>query len=402
MAPVPILFVSDAIGASTGLARIARDLSTRLHRHLPDLYRVATFGYGSPGSSKFGFTQYNMDGMSEWVLPTLPKVWEDFAGSEKGIIFCIWDLARLEWFSQPKHSALLNNRDYLLEFLVKAPFKRWIYPPMDATGANDKLSYPLARILVGFDRIIAYSEWAGAIIDRSLARAYGTTPSLSHGIDSSVFYERNRDFSRGLFFSITGAQHLLGKEVAPIGRDEILVGVVATNQARKDWPLAIEAFSILAKERKARLWIHTDHIERYWSFVTMLVDFGVLDQTIISVNELTDDKMAQAYSACDVTIAPGRGEGFGYPIFESLFCGTPCVHGDYGGAPGKMEDEMLVTPRGFHYEGSYPSRRPVFDAEDFVDGIRNVIGRRATVPTELDWDHVWPQWEKWFREGVEK
>ena len=91
----PILFISDSPSSSTGLGRICRDIATRVHEHLSDVYRVGVLGYGGPGSRKFGFTNYVIEGMENWVIPTLPEVCDDFFGKEKGIVFPIWDPLRL-------------------------------------------------------------------------------------------------------------------------------------------------------------------------------------------------------------------------------------------------------------------------------------------------------------------
>ena len=82
--PFPLLILSDAPSASTGLGRICRDLATRIHERMSDVCKVATLGYGGPGSCKLGFQQYMIEGMSDWVVPTLPEVWKDFADEEKG------------------------------------------------------------------------------------------------------------------------------------------------------------------------------------------------------------------------------------------------------------------------------------------------------------------------------
>lgn len=393
----PLLILSDAVSATSGLARIARDLSVRIHEHMGDIYRVGTCGYGGPGSRKFGFPQYHAE-TKDWVVLNLPEIWRDFAGEEKGILFSIWDISRLNWLANPATSEDLLDKPILKQFLLQKPFAKWLYPPMDATGPNDRLTFPLMRSLHGFDRIIAYSQWAGEIIDRTMGLTEGTTPSLPHGIDSSVFYQHDRNICRASFPEITESFTLFGNVPDSVHDDEVLISIVATNQARKDFHIGIETAAILAKTHKLRLWIKADILERNWSIPALLVDYGIVNQTMISLGDLSDDAMAQAYSASDVTLGIGLGEGYGYPIQESLFCGTPCIHANYGGAPEYMlNPDLLVDPVAYRYEGVYSCQRPVCSAQDWAERVNVIIGKRTTHNGDLDWVNLWPRWQLWFR-----
>ena len=405
-----LLVISDAVAGTSGLARITRDLCTRIHEHLGDTYRLATAGYGSPGSCKFGWQQYSLEGMSEWVLPTLPEIVQDFAGNERCIVMFICDAHRVSWFSQPERlgGESLAKFPGLAQWLLKANIEKWLYCPIDSSGPNDKLSYPIALTLLGFDRLLAYGQFGEDVIRRTIGDAEADKRNLTHlphGICSETFYELPRKLSRKLFLEYTGAQslfHMLGvpnATTAPIADDEVLIGVIATNQSRKDWAMALEVCSILSRTRKIRVWLHTDDLERYWSIPNLLVDYGLLDRAVISIGMIPDERMASAYSACDLTIGPGS-EGFGYPIHESLFCGTPCIHMNYAGAPEWMMDpNMIVEPVAFRYEGSYASKRPVFRAEDWATKAEKFIGARMNHNGNIDWANLWPRWEYWFREA---
>lgn len=401
----PLLIVGDAVSSGTGLGRIAADLAIRIHENLSDVYRVASFGYGGPGSSKFPFPQYLQEGMgSDWLLPSIQQVWNDFAGEEKGIILCIWDVSRLGWFSQPKQSKLLDGHPHLRQFLLNPPFEKWLYTPVDAEGPNGRLTFPLMKALLGFDRIIAYGQFGERVIRDTISEEEADKRHLTgipHGIDREIFYESQRSLCRKVFHSITGAQPLFG-QVKPIEQDEVLVGIVATNQSRKDWSLGIRAFALLAQKRKARLWIHTDTMERNWSLPCLLIDYGIVDKSLISLGFLEDYRMAQAYSACDLTLGIGLGEGMGYPIHESLFCGTPCVHGDYAGAPEWMANpDLLVKPIAWYYEGMYACKRPVFDPRDWADRMEYLIGKRTNYNGEIEWTRLWKErWEPYLREAA--
>ena len=806
--PFPLLILSDAPSASSGLGRICRDLATRIHQNMGDVCKVATLGYGGPGSCKLGFPQYVIEGLSDWVVPTLPEVWEDFAGEQKGAILSIWDASRLAWYAQPERSAQLAAEPVLRNWLTKAPFKRFGYFPIDAEGPNGKLSFPLRQTLLGFDRVLAYGAWAKDLIERSIGEEEADLRHLDylpHGIDTSVFYERDRAQCRLKFGSITGARLLINTpQLSSIMDSEVLVGCVeqgtmilttdgeipveavrigdeihtgsiksvvvgvnppripksgelyelhaqgmckplrvtkehpilcvpreridctqnkawsikgyacrpwqkksqpcgtcwnweemdwepefkpvselvpgdflalpipseshdersidtrrfsmgqlrkgkfnlpekieltpdlafviglwaaegsfqkqtrasgkrlryglnftlnveemylakrikealgplgckvtiynyvnndhhkntldikvsgralsemfvdlcgegahnkkfsrwimelqpdlqkyvlsgfvagdghirrdithritavtvsrqlarqiwlmalrcgepaglhssatvmpktkkpgtvyhvtfytekrrvekdsrrsfiyngifytpvlkvgkvvseglpvfdlsvlgihqyvangicvhncvATNQARKDWALAAEIVAILSHVHKIRLWIHTDTLERNWSIPALLADYSLLDKTMISLGYLSDDSMAQAYSACDVTLGVGAGEGMGYPLLESLACGTPVIHGNYAGGAEVVPYEMRVEPIAYHAEGLYACARPVFKASDWVDRALQFAGQRAHLDPQYDWNNLWPRWQTWLQKGI--
>jgi glycosyltransferase involved in cell wall biosynthesis len=402
--PIPLLLISDAPSSSTGLGRITRDLAIRIEKNMKDIYRVAVLGCGGPGSRKFGFQQYAIEGMQDWIIPALPEIWEDFAGKEKGICLTIWDPSRLMWFSQPARCEMLAEYPVLREWLTRSSFERWGYFPVDASGPNDKLSFPLQQTLLGFDRILAYGQWASEVIERTVGMDAARAKDLAwrpHGIDTSIFYERERTQCRFKFGQITGAQTLIkGPQLSSVLPNETLIGIVATNQSRKDWALGIETAAIIAKKRKLRLWIHTDSLERHWSIPSLLVDYGLLDKTIISQGVLSDDEMAQAYSACDLTLGIGQGEGFGFPLFESIACKTFCIHGNYGGASEWMPPEFLVEPVAYRYEGLYSCKRPVYKASDWAQKaeyvLKEIFRSNMHLNDQLDWNHLWPRWQDWL------
>lgn len=408
--PTPLLIISDAISAQTGLARITRDLSTRIHEHLGEVYRVGVAGYGAAGSRKFPFPQYNL-ALDEWICINLPEIVEDFAGREKCKVLFIWDLHRLSWFSQPERLGQESLAKYpgLKQWLLTANIEKWCYVPLDSTGPNDKLSFPIALTAMGFDRLLAFGQFGESLLRRTMGDEESDKrhlTNLPHGIDSSTFYEHNRKASRAFFLRHTGAQsmlHMLGvhKDTSRIKDDEILVNIVATNQSRKDWCLGLECCAILAQDRKIRVWAHVDKLEGAFSIPSLLVDYGLLDKALISLGDISDDRMAAGYSASDLSLGIGLGEGMGYPIHESLFCGTPCLHINYAGAPEWMGNaDLLVEPVSYRYEGSFASKRPVCSAQDWADTANNIIGRRCNHNGDIDWANLWPRWEDYLREAA--
>jgi glycosyltransferase involved in cell wall biosynthesis len=407
-----LLIVSDSISASTGLARIARDLAVRIHANLRDVYDLAVAGYGGVGSCKFGFPQYHFEGVqSDWVLPSLPEIVEDFAGKERCAILFISDPSRLGWFSQPERlgGEALAKFPGLKNWLMTANIEKMIYAPVDASGPNDRLSFPLALTLLGFDRILAYGAFGEGVICRSIGDVEADKrhlTNLPHGIDSSIFYPRDRFTSRTYFLQDTGAQSILqmlgvsGATTAPIADDETLIGICATNQSRKDWSLGLECCSILSRKQKIRVWCHKDSLERFWSLPSLLIDYGLIDKAIVSLGQIPDESMASAYSASDLSFGIGP-EGYGFCLAESMACGTPCITGSYANNPALVHPDMLIDPVAFRYEGSYASRRPVYRAEDWAAKAEEWIGKRASLDPRYCWENLWKnEWEPYLREAA--
>jgi len=400
---VPMLLVSDAITAPTGLARITLQIAKGIHEHMSDIIRVGTYGWGAPHSRHLGFEQYTMEKepvSTEFILPSLPVVWDDFAQGEHGILMSVWDLSRLMWLAIPDRAPQLAVFPQLQKFLLQKPFKRWAYLPIDATGPNDKLTFPLRKSLAGFDRLLAYSSWAQNICANSLENNVRDLDYLPHGIDTSVFFPTNQSLCRKQFLAKTGSTSIYGVQKS-IAQDEVLIGIVATNQHRKDYALALETASILKRNgHKIRLWIHTDALERYWSIPSLLIDYGLDKDTLLS-GELSEVNLAIAYSACDLTFGIGLGEGFGFPIFESVACGTPCVAANYGGAPENGGGHFVGTQT-YRYEGLYGCKRPVYDPHIWAAAADDIIKTktRTVLPDHLDWKQLWPRWQKWIKDGI--
>ena len=378
--PRPLLIVSDSISCTSGLGRIARDLATRIHANLSDVFRVGTCGYGGPGSSKFKFPEYHVHSIDNWLLPELPQIASDFAPDGDLILMPIWDLSRLYWMADTRSCPI----PHLRRWLETAKMQKWLYHPIDGEGPNGKIPGSLAPTMAAFDRIIDYSAFSCAVT--------GNKDHLPHGIDASVFFPRDKKECRQAFRS-AGFANLKDKS--------LLVGIVATNQVRKDWAIGIQTCrELLERGHDVRVWCHTDSLDRHWNIPNLIVDYHLQGRVAITTANFTDEQMNGFYSACDVTLGIGLGEGFGYPIFESLASGTPCIHGKYGGAAEHMPPSMLIDPIAARYEGIFCMKRPVFDPKDWADAVESNIGLPTALPDHLDWNNLWKQWEAWFRKGI--
>jgi glycosyltransferase involved in cell wall biosynthesis len=374
--PHKLLIIGDPDSATSGLARIKRDVAKRIYSDLSDVFTVATAGCGEVGD--FPWKQFQLHDIGDWMIKELPYVAQKFAGDEELIIFFLWDASRLGWFANPDTCP----DPALKSWLQTVKIKKWVYAAVDAEGPgpNGEHSYKLAEIYKGFDRVLNYSQFS--------ANVTGYPDFLPHGIDISVFQPRDRKLARkGLITAGFGLKD-----------DSFLIGIVGTNQTRKNWALGIQTAKILLDRRlDVRLWLHTDVIARHWDIGELIVDFGLQNRVLITNANFSDEQLSWFYSACNVTLGIGLGEGAGYPLFESTACGTPVVHGNYGGGPEYLTAESLVEPVAWRYEGIYCCKRPVFRPEDWADRVQAIAGTTPVVPEHIKWENAWKEWAKWLR-----
>ncbi|HXC62005.1 MAG TPA: hypothetical protein VNV63_04975, partial [Nitrospiria bacterium] len=273
--PKPLLIISDAITSPSGLGRVTRELAIRIHKDLSDVFRLGVAGYGGTYSRKFPFPQYTFAKLENWAIQELPGIWYDFAGEEKGIVFFIWNASWLTWAADPD---TLQDGD-LKTVLKSGAFKKWIYAPVDSVSPNDRLHQSEKMILSKFDRVLAYTKWGAAVIDRtfhspvSVHPEFPVTDFLPHGTDGSIFFPRDRGEARRTF-----VERIVKRGAGRISDDVVFLGVCATNTPRKDWGLAFETCGeLLNLGVNVGLWAHTDRFQKVgaWDLLNLADEFGM-------------------------------------------------------------------------------------------------------------------------------
>ena len=391
MARIPCLVLSDHPNSPTGLGRIHREIVQRGVEHLSDTFKFGSYGLGGIMSTKLPWPQFQINSLSNWAPPDLPKIWEDFSEGQKGIVFTIWNPSSLQWLVEPEKYAPAGT---LRDFLKTKPFEVWSYFPVDAEGPNGLLPKEVADVIAAVDRPLMYTQWASDMTERTIGKA---VPHLPHGTDTHIFYPRDRAESRENFLStVTGSGRVI-----PMRDDVCLLGIVATNSQRKNWALGFKVCQELLKRGiNVGLWAHTNALKRTWDIGAMIEMYGLKDRVIPTITDLSDESLAVAHSALDCVLGIGDGEGWGLVHTSSMACGVPVIHGNYAGGAEYLPDAYKIDPVAFYEEGLYCNRRPVFETAEWADAVESVIGIPATLPKGLSWDECWPQWEKWFLEGV--
>ena len=379
----PILFVSDNPSLFGGLSRLCRDVAT-LTCTLPQ-FRVGVLGRGLGNRRKLPFIIYDYDESGGWGQNYLQPAWEDFSGGEPGIVFTLDDPSRRHWMVNP-----IGMPQKLQEFLNEPTFKRWGHFPIDSTGPNGTtLSWAGRDCASRFDRTLATSEWGCNVLKRG---GLSSADWLPHGI-------------LDVFHPMPKAKELLGWE----GR--VVVGCVMTNQSRKDWPAAFECFRTLRNHYGSKFlpWIHIDRAVNYWDINQLAVDYDMQDIEVTLA--LNDDQLALRYSGCSATILPSAGEGFGYPIAESLACGTACITTDYAAGQEIVPEDCRVRPVAFHVETAHNVLRAILSGHGFAQKVIPQVEKKqedweyrsvelqASVDY-LQWNNLKHPWTRWLLEGL--
>ena len=381
----PFMIVGDGPQEPTGLGRIARDLAGLIKQSdLPvELVHVG----GSIPPVWTGWEHYPLDrSYGDWGASFVEALWQSRFGRMPGILWLIWDPGRLAAYRE-----------------IKAPVQRWAYTAVDSTNINRTLGGPARAALESFDRVIAYGRWGSEVIHSIRT----SVPYLPHGLNTEVYAPELR---------WTDEDKWVHQQLGAYYRPDVhhLIGCVATNQPRKDLGLFCHTLGRLRDHGiPFYAWLHTDTLVKDWAIPQLIEDFGLQRSLTVTLPEYGDDQMAALYRACTVTVAPGLGEGFGYPLVESLASGTPVVHGDFGGGVELLpKREWRFPVREVRLDSVYALKRPVFRADDVVNAIARVIEWRDQVGVDtaraycrgsvahLDWSSLWPRWRAWIKQGL--
>jgi glycosyltransferase involved in cell wall biosynthesis len=417
---IPFIVFGDGPRLHSGLGRIARDLAVRLYTAQDELgIRLLQVGVDPPGGWHFqawdfyGFHETTA-GFGRPAMETVVAELED-QGAPKPVILCLTDPSRV--YDLTRLSADVDD-DPLTK---RAHF--WGYFPIDSENLQGAIGGPASEAVWDMDRILAYGTYGARVLqrtvqiemDRRLAlsgfQTRGATHQpariqhLPHGLEPGLWapiYDRvqtDDDFQRWLG-DFPG----------------MVVGAVATNQPRKDLGLL---FQVVADMKVAagrlKFWLQTDLLTRHWDVGQLAHDVGLTPQDVfVGTAPISDPQLAARYTVSDVTLAPGLGEGFGYPLVESLACGTPVIHGHFaGGVVHVPRPNWLISPIAWRLESCYALKRPVFNPRDWAVAAMTAAGwkrqdRRLVAAycagsvAHLNWAHLWPRWRGWIETGLQE
>jgi glycosyltransferase involved in cell wall biosynthesis len=410
---IPFILFGDGPRLHSGLGRIARDLATQLVARQEDLgIRLVQVGVDYPSGWHFlpwelyGFQPTERDMGRSAMQVVLHELQQEEV--ERPIVLLMTDPSRCFDLTRasldPEQGA--DRQVTVRETRLQAEW--WGYFPIDGHNPSERVGGPAAEAVKACTRVLGYGRYGAGVLKRTLDAE--RVAYLPHGLDLRVWHPA---------YTLEQAHPDFAAWAQGAG-SALRIGCVATNQPRKDFGLLFAAVADL-KQRgyPVRLWLHTDLEVKAWSVVELARSFAFTYEELavtalpVGVPPLPDEQLAAQYAWSDVTCAPGLGEGFGYPIVESLACGTPCVHGRYAGGVELIPDpRWLVEPVAWRLESGYVIQRPVFKPADMAAALELAATYKRTQTkacqaycagsvAHLDWRYLWGRWESWIRKGLE-
>jgi hypothetical protein len=296
------------------------------------------------------------------------------------VLFSVWDPARC-----------FEYRDL--------PWAKWGYFAVDGHNARGSFGGPAAEAVRHYQRVLGYGRYGAEVLKTVVGR---DVEYLPHG--HWVTPER-----------VDAAWQEFGERPQHI-YESWRLGCIASNTVRKDLGLFFRTLKELRGGAKVYGWLHVDTlVTAAWSVPELLDVYDIPRSWLtISTPPSSDEWLLAQLASCAATIAVGRGEGFCYPLIESLAAGRGVVHVDYaGGAELVPRREWRIGYDAYDVTNPYALQRPLLSEADcaakleaiateaMADGSTLEAYCQASV-AHLHWSALWPRWESWFRQGLEQ
>jgi len=352
---------------------------------------------GIPAYEVFGDDPWGQDCLGEWIERFQPDVMVVNA-----------DLWMTAWLVQ---SAAYQN-SLGPQFIY--------YQPIDGIVADGTLPHHFfkgpdgTRHKVNWEELmwrqhwtVLYGEWAREAYMRSLPEqyredAFNRSRVIKHGVDLKVFHPYPKMFARKQF----GFPDDLAENA-------FVVGMVATNQSRKDWPGIARAMGeFMRRHDNVYFFPWTKFfpaemdgwdLERLFALhmpINRIIRNGDLDNDFV----MSHDVVNKFYAALDVHVLMHHGEGCGLPHLEAQAAGTPALAVNYAGIVDYFSQPWLKIRPKFNTTGVRNCiERPDGDQKQLVQKLEALyadpelrlrIGRKS-VPyarAHWDWDDLAEQW----------
>jgi len=344
-------FTKDSVWCSSAYGRITRELLPRLTRR----HRVASF---TPIGLVYGRVDWDGvmlypgiegRGMSEDILV---RYYEEFKADLLITSIDVWPLQHVPRWARER----------------RILWASYLFIDYDNVGIiRDRLKEAFV--------VVPTTRWT----KRMAEKVYDTVLDPCRlGIDLRIFHPLGDSKADVLEHFPKGRKSLFGPTC------DFGIGIFAANQTwRKSWEEMLRAVRLFIERNpdiRVGLYVHSDpNVLNQYNLVDLVREIGIpsykfADSFLMMTGGHEDEDMVRRYNVCDVTLYTTAGEGFGWPVLESLACGTPVVSGDYSAMKEiNPFDELRVPASRTTYTPNPVLKKWVPDVEATVRALERVL-----------------------------
>jgi glycosyltransferase involved in cell wall biosynthesis len=231
------------------------------------------------------------------------------------ILITGYDLWFIPSLLDPEHEPYYAGKQEVIDLLhhERRRFVHIAVFPLENLYVGGYINRTAETLIGNVDLPVCYAEFSR----RAILRSTGLdVPIIPLAIDTSIFYPRGREQSR--------------KQLG-LPEDAFLIAMVASNQWRKLWNEFLDVMSRIVKRHPdVRIipWTEEQRVVGGIDLHEYLYRSDLVSHAIMpgsKVGTLTDDGMAQLYSAIDLLVLTTAAEGAGLSPMQARACGTPAL-----------------------------------------------------------------------------
>lgn len=365
-----ILWAVESPAQPTGYGRVARELLPRLACRGPHRYGLLAWSHRDDGCS-YDDTGYELlkparlETGRSWTAPDIEAALQQF---QPDVLVTVGNLRMLESVTAAR----------------SRPFVQWIgYFPVEGTPLP---SWRMATV-TRMDHAVTFTSHGRQAV---LAAA---PESACTAVPLGVNVRRFRPLRRR----------------SRLRRDSRLasafvVGTVARNQPRKQFPTLLEAFGKFASRyRDAVLYLHANPFDYGWDLSALADHFDIANRTLFTSGmtgqrQVEDRELNAIYNLFDVFVLPTGAEGFGLPFLEAMAAGVPVVTTNYGAAAELVGGRgFLVEPAARLTDETSHTDLAVLDSDRLADALVHVRRRIRTYRRLAEANRTFARRHSWER-----
>lgn len=396
---VKILWIGDAV-TPTGFSMVNHSVIENLNKDRFHVYQLGVNYHGDPHTYDYpiypAMTPKQMQTGDMWGITRI----EEFINLEPDIIFILNDIWIITNYLQSiKESYKEANKDIP---------KIVVYFPVDGAGYNKDWFEDFDIV----SQTVVYTNFAKDVVNKAIPEL--SLEVIPHGNNNKVFYKIDKTKKE------IKEKVLVGKE--DLWEDSFVVLNVNRNQPRKRIDLALQGFSLFAKDlpKNVVYYHHAGTTDAGWSILQLAkriedeLDFNLQERLILTnnrndVQKVPVEKLNLIYNTGDVGINTSLGEGWGLTATEHASTGAPQVVPNHTACRELFYDcgllsEVLVymketqtmIDRGIvNPESVAENLLKLYEDKELYNRLSKASIKKFT-SSEYSWKNIAKQWEKVF------